>query len=173
MTKIINEQIRSYRVMLIDSNGNNLGEFARDAALELAYKENKDLVQIALGQNDIPITKILNAGKYFYEKEKALKIQKAAQRAKEIDVKEIQLRPVTDIGDLNTKAKRTIEFLNDGDIVKIVMRFKGREQSNKSVGIENMQNFINLIPENLYTVESQYQDSGKQLQVILKGKKNV
>ncbi len=169
MSKIINEDIRSYRVLLIDENGTKLGEFNRNAAIQMAYEKNLDLVQISIGPNEIPVTKMLDAGKYFYEKEKTFKAQRSAQRAKEIQLKEIQLRPVTDTGDLNVKANRTKEFLSVGDLVKIVMRFKGREQSNKAVGFDTMQEFIDLIPNNLYTVEQQLQDSGKQIIVVLKG----
>lgn len=136
-------------------------------ANELAMSYGLDLFCVAPNANP-PVCKILNYGKYKFEKQKQ---QKAARKnQKKTELKQIQLRPVIGDHDLETKAKKAREFLEDGDKVQVCVVFRGRQLSHKEVGIEIMNKFVALL-EDVGTIDKQPYWEGKWYDVILAPKK--
>jgi translation initiation factor IF-3 len=131
----INGYIRVPQVQVIGSNGDNLGTMETYKALALAKSEGLDLIEInpkALP----PIVKIANFGKMQYDAKKKQKEAKKKQKVSE--QKELDFRPVTEIFDLAHKLERAKEFLADGDRVKFVCKFRGREMMHKQVGLDKI-----------------------------------
>ena len=120
----INERIRALEVQVISSEGKNLGTLAVNQAIEIAKQEGLDLIEISPNANP-PVCKIIDIGKYKYDLQK--KANKAKKKQKIVNLKEIKLRPVTEIHDYNFKLKNAQKFLEKGDKVKFKVRFKGRE----------------------------------------------
>lgn len=137
----INEGIRDREVRLIDSDGSQLGVLPTRKALEIAEERKLDLVNVAPNAKP-PVCKILDYGKYKYELAK--KEKEARKKQKVINVKEIRLTPNIEIHDLNVKAKRANEFLDDGDKVKVAVRFRGREMGHTEIGRVVLNDFANL-----------------------------
>lgn len=122
----INDSIRSSQVLLIDSSGENLGVVNTSLALNKAREESLDLVEV--GQKDkTPVCKIMDYGKYKYELSK----KERENKKHKTTTKEIKFRPNTGDNDLTYRAKRAKEFLEDGNKVKLVVRFRGREIEHK------------------------------------------
>ena len=136
----INERIRALEVQVISSDGKNLGTLAIKEAIEIAKKENLDLIEISPNANP-PVCKIIDIGKYKYDLQK--KANKAKKKQKIINLKEIKLRPVTEIHDYNFKIKNAQKFLEKGDKVKFTVRFKGREMQHTDLGNKLMDRIIN------------------------------
>ncbi|HWU69371.1 MAG TPA: translation initiation factor IF-3, partial [Stenotrophobium sp.] len=119
-----NEEITAYQVRVIGSDGSQVGVISTAQAIAKAQEEGLDLVEISPNAEP-PVCKIMDYGKYLYQKDKA---QHAARRKqKQIQVKEIKFRPTTDEGDYKTKLRQLRGFLEDGDKVKITVRYRGRE----------------------------------------------
>lgn len=129
---------------MIDENGAQLGIMKREEAQRIADYRNLDLVQISPGANP-PVCKILNYGKYRFDMLKKEKEVKKAQKV--IEVKEVQLSQTIDVGDLNTKARKAIEFLQDGNKVKISLRMFGRQLAHADISIQVINNFYEKIKE--------------------------
>ena len=136
----INERIRSLEVQVINSEGKNLGTLAIKNAIEIAKQEGLDLIEISPKANP-PVCKIIDVGKYKYDLQK--KANKAKKKQKIISLKEIKLRPVTEIHDYNFKIKNAKKFLEKGDKVKFTVRFRGREMQHTHLGKELMNRIIN------------------------------
>ena len=136
----INEKIRALEVQVISSDGKNLGTLGIKEAIEIAKKEDLDLIEISPKANP-PVCKIIDIGKYKYDLQK--KANKAKKKQKIINLKEIKLRPVTEIHDYNFKIKNAQRFLEKGDKVKFTVKFKGREMQHTNLGNELMQRIIN------------------------------
>ena len=129
----INEQIRAAMVRLIDERGENVGVVPIAQALGRAEQAGLDLVEIApLAQP--PVCKILDFGKYKYEEQK--RKNEARKKQKVIDVKEIKLRPGIDEHDYDVKMRSVARFLEEGDKVKVTMRFRGREMVHQELGAQ-------------------------------------
>ena len=128
----VNEEIGVPRVRLIDARGNMIGVVPRNEALERAAEAGLDLVEIA-GNADPPVCKILDYGKYKYEEQK--KKNEARKKQKVIEVKEIKLRPGIDDHDYDVKMRAMKSFIEEGDKVKITMRFRGRELAHQDLGM--------------------------------------
>lgn len=141
---LVNEQIKNSQLRVINQNGTQIGIISKDEALRLAKSQNLDLIQLPT-KSDIPVCRIMDFGKFKYDLQKKEKEQRRKNRENEIQTKEIRLRPVTDDNDLKIKAKKTLEFLNDGHRVKINMKFRPRELPFKSEGIRIMEVFISLL----------------------------
>ena len=120
----INDRIRSSEVQVISSDGKNLGVLNKEKAIAIAKEEGLDLIEISPNANP-PVCKIIDIGKYKYNLQK--KANKAKRKQKIVNLKEIKLRPVTEIHDYNFKIKNAQRFLEKGDKVKFTVRFKGRE----------------------------------------------
>jgi translation initiation factor IF-3 len=160
----VNERIYARQVRVIDETGAQKGVmFLRDA-LEYARSQDLDLVKIS-DANPHPICRVVNAGKFFYEQQKVQKELAKKQRASASIVKEVQLRPTIDTNDLNIKARKAKEFLEEGDKVKIVMRFRGRENTHKDVGRVTMQQFLEALGE--HKVERAISETGNEISMMV------
>ena len=128
-----NNRINSLEVQVISSEGQNLGILSTKEALHLAEQEGLDLIEIAPNAKP-PVCKIIDMGKYKYDLQK--KANKAKKKQKISELKEIKLRPGTEIHDYNFKIKNAQKFLSKRDKVKFTVRFKGREMQHHHLGME-------------------------------------
>lgn len=132
----INEHVRSDQVRLIDADGEQAGIVTLMEALAQADAAGLDLVEISPTAKP-PVCRIMNYGKFLYQKSKQQ--AEAKKKQKQIQVKEIKYRPNTEIGDYQIKLKKVREFLENGDRVKVSLRFRGREMAHKELGLEMLQ----------------------------------
>ena len=143
-----NNQIRSNKILLIDETGDSLGEFSRQQAMQTASDRFLDLIELTYKQTeDTSICKLGDVNKFIYEKKKKEKEQEKKQRENSIDLKEIYLRASTDKHDIEIKAKKATEFIENGDRVRVVLKMKNRELSHKDVGVTTFNQFISLIDQ--------------------------
>ena len=140
----INDEIRASEVRLINENGEMVGIVSIDEALRLAEEADLDLVNISPNA-DPPVCKILDYGKYRYEQQKKEKTAKKNQHVTEI--KEIRLSASIEDHDVQVKAKTATKFLQDGDKVKVSLRFRGRERDYTQLGFDAMAKFADLVSE--------------------------
>ena len=127
----INEEIIDKEIRLIGNEGEQLGIMSAEEALKIAAEQDLDLVKIAPGSNP-PVCKIMDYGKYRFEQTKKEKDAKKNQRV--IEIKEIRMSPGIGDNDFNTKLKNGQKFLNDGNRVKVSVRFRGREMAHTDIG---------------------------------------
>ena len=158
-----NEKIRALDVQVIDSSGNNLGVLPLKKAIETARSEDLDLIEISPNANP-PVCKIMDIGKYKYDLQKKANLAKKKQRV--VSIKEIKLRPGTEIHDYNFKLKNARKFISKGDKVKFTVKFKGREMQHTELGKELMNKIINETKD-IAKVESQPKFEGKQMVMII------
>ena len=158
-----NERIRSPEVQVISSDGKNLGILNTQEAINIARQEGLDLIEISPNANP-PVCKIIDIGKYKYDLQK--KANKAKKKQKIINLKEIKLRPVTEIHDYNFKIKNAQKFLSKGDKVKFTVQFKGREMQHTNLGHELMKRIINDT-NSIGKIEVQPKFEGKQIIMIV------
>ena len=138
----INEEIRDREVRVISAEGEQLGIMSASAALQLAEEADLDLVKIS--PNAVPpVCKIMNYGKFKFEQAKKEKENRKNQKV--VELKEIYLSMTIDVGDLNVKAKKTIEMLGDGNKVKVSIRMRGRQQAHAAMGIDVMKRFFEML----------------------------
>ena len=158
-----NNRIVSAEVQVISSDGQNLGILNTQEAITIAKNQGLDLIEIAQNAKP-PVCKIMDMGKYKYDAQK--KANKAKKKQKKIEIKEIKLRPVTEIHDYTFKIKNAQKFLTKGDKVKFTIKFKGRELQHSNLGDELMQK-IKTDMEKLGKVELQPKFDGKQMIMII------
>ena len=158
-----NERIRALDVQVIGSDGGNLGAMPLNKAIELAKQEGLDLIEISPNANP-PVCKIMDIGKYKYDQQK--KASKAKKNQKKVELKEIKLRPVTEVHDYTFKIKNAQKFLSKGDKVKFTIRFKGRELQHVNIGNELMEK-IKVDMENIGKIELQPKFDGKQMIMVV------
>ena len=158
-----NERIRSPQVQVISSDGKNLGTLATQEAINIAKQEGLDLIEISPNANP-PVCKIIDIGKYKYDLQK--KANKAKKKQKIINLKEIKLRPVTEIHDYNFKIKNAQKFLEKGDKVKFTVKFRGREMQHTHLGNKLMDRIINDTAK-LGKVEVMPKLEGRQIIMIV------
>ncbi|PQM58314.1 MAG: translation initiation factor IF-3 [Rhodobacteraceae bacterium] len=127
----VNEQVVCREIRLIGAEGENVGLIAPENALNMATEVGLDLVEISPNAEP-PVCKIMDFGKYKYEQQK--KESEARKKQKTIEVKEIKFRPNTDTHDYDVKMRSVTKFLDNGDKVKITMRFRGREMAHQELG---------------------------------------
>ena len=135
----INEQIRAKEVQLIGENGEKLGVIPFNEALDKAIDKNLDLVLVAPNGNP-PVCKIMNYGKYKFEQAKKEKESKKKQKT--LELKEIRVTPNIEEHDFGFKSKNAKKFIEDGNKVKITVRFRGREVNNVKAGEAVLKKFI-------------------------------
>lgn len=116
---------------VIDSEGQQVGILPRDEALALAVEAGLDLVEIQPNV-DPPVCRIMDFGKFRFEQQK--RSHAARKKTKQVEIKEVKLRPTTDSGDYNIKLRNLRRFLADGDKVKVTIRFRGREMAHQELG---------------------------------------
>ncbi|MBE6104195.1 MAG: translation initiation factor IF-3 [Erysipelotrichaceae bacterium] len=136
---LVNESIRFKEVLVIDLNGNSLGILLRREALDRAYDQDKDLVCVA-PQAVPPVCKIMDYGKYRFEQQK--KAKEAKRNQKTTEIKPLRLSPVIDTHDFETKVKQSRKWLEEGNKVRVDMRFRGRMMTRQDVGKKVMESFI-------------------------------
>ena len=163
-----NRQIRAKEVQLIGENGEKLGVNPFEKALEMAEEKNLDLVLVSPNANP-PVCKIMNYGKYKFEQAK--KEKEAKKKQKVLEVKEIRVTPNIEEHDFSFKAKNAKKFLQDGNKVKITVRFRGREVNNAKAGEVVLNKFIEALEE-VSTVEKAPKLEGRNMFTIL-AKKNA
>ena len=134
----INEEITDKEIRLIGNEGEQLGIMSAEEALRIAAERDLDLVKIAPGSNP-PVCKIMDYGKFRFEQTKKEKDAKKNQRV--IEIKEIRMSPGIGDNDFNTKLKNGQKFLNDGNRVKVSVRFRGREMAHTDIGEVLLRNF--------------------------------
>ena len=159
----INGQIRAKEVQLISDNGEKLGIVPLNKALDLAMEKKLDLVLVAPNAQ-VPVCKIMNYGKYKFEQSKKEKEAKKKQKAQE--TKEIRITPNIEEHDFGFKAKNARKFLQDGNKVKITVRFRGREVNNTKMGETVLNQFIANL-EDISVVEKKPKLEGKNMFIIL------
>ena len=134
----INDDIRLKEIRVVGENGEQLGIMSSDAAREIAYEAGLDLVMMA-PQAVPPVCRIMDYGKFRFEREK--KEKEARKRQQTVELKEIQLSCRIDTHDFETKVRHALRFLGEGNKVRVVMRFKGREMSHIALGKEIIEKF--------------------------------
>jgi translation initiation factor IF-3 len=159
----VNEEIRVREVQLIDASGHNHGPTPIQAALEAAQAAGLDLVEIAPNSTP-PVCKLLDYGKYKFQAQK--KAAEARKKQKIVEVKEIKLRPMIDDHDYQVKMRSMERFFEDGDKVKITLRFRGREMAHQELGYK----LLNRVKEDIgkiAKVESEPRFEGRQMVMML------
>ncbi len=159
----INEQIKANKVQVIDEQGEKRGVMGIHDALDLAYEKKLDLVLVAPNA-EIPVCKIMNYGKYKFEQSK--KEKEAKKKQKIFEIKEIRITPNIEQHDFEFKLKNAQKFIEDGNKVKITVRFRGREMNYLKLGEQVLNKFIEELAE-ISTVEKKPLLEGKNMFVIL------
>src|ERR1700742_2534804 len=159
----INEDIKVPRVLLIDQAGEKQGIMPTSAALEAAEEAGLDLVEVS-PTADPPVCKILDYGKYRFQEQK--KKAEARKKQKVVEIKEIKLRPNIDIHDYEVKAKAMTRFFEEGDKVKVTLRFRGREMAHPELGMKLLQQ-VKADFEPVAKVEYEPRMEGRQMIMIL------
>ena len=157
-----NFTITSQEVQVISTDGGNLGILNLNEAVSKAKEEGLDLIEIAPNAKP-PVCKIMDMGKFKYDQQK--KANKAKKKQKKIELKEIKLRPVTEIHDYTFKIKHAQKFLSKGDKVKFTIKFKGRELQHSELGTKLM-NKIKKDMQEIGKVEIEPKFEGKQMIMV-------
>ena len=158
-----NERIKALDVQVIGSEGNNLGVMQLKQAIQMAKDEGLDLIEISPNANP-PVCKIMDMGKYKYDLQK--KANQAKKKQKIVSLKEIKLRPGTEIHDYNFKIKNAKKFISKGDKVKFTVKFKGREMQHTDLGKDLMEKIIEETKD-IAKVESKPKFEGRQMVMII------
>jgi translation initiation factor IF-3 len=155
------------QVRVVGKDGEQVGIVTIEEALDMARQADLDLVEIA-PQAEPPVCRVMDYGKFRFEQNKRL--QSARKKQKQVQVKEIKFRPGTDIGDYQVKLRNLVRFLNDGDRVKVTLRFRGREMAHQELG----RDLLKRVEDDLapYGVVEQFpRMEGRQMVMVLSPKK--
>ncbi len=159
----VNEEIRDREVRVISAEGEQLGIMSASQALTLAEEADLDLVKIS--PNAVPpVCKIMNYGKFKFEQAKKEKENRKNQKV--VEIKEIYLSMTIDIGDLNVKAKKTVEMLGDGNKVKVSIRMRGRQMAHASMGLDVMKRFFDMLGGKA-VMEKEPKTEGRNIMMVL------
>ena len=153
---------------VIRSDGEQAGVMGIAAAIEMAYDEGLDLVEVS-PTADPPVCRIMDFGKHLFELNK--KSQSARRKQKQVHVKEIKFRPGTDEGDYQIKLRKLVQFLENGDKTKVTLRFRGREMAHKELGAKLLARVREDLEE-YGSVEQMPQMEGRQMVMVLAPKKH-
>jgi translation initiation factor IF-3 len=159
----INDQIRAREVRLIDENGQNAGIVSKLDALTRAQDAGLDLVEIS-PDAEPPVCKILDFGKFKFQEQK--KAAEARKNQKIVELKEIKMRPGIDDHDYDVKIRSIRRFFDEGDKVKITLRFRGREMAHSQLGMAVLQR-VKSDTEAIAKVESEPRFEGRQMIMVL------
>jgi translation initiation factor IF-3 len=162
----INEYIRVREVRLVDADGNQKGIVATMQALQMAREAGLDLVEVA-PQAQPPVCKLLDYGKYKFELEK--KNRESRKHQKQIRIKEIRMQPKIDEHDLDFKTRHIREFLDEGNKVKVTVRFRGREMAHTELGKEVLDRILQMLQDS-FIVEKPAQMEGRTMSLLLNPK---
>ena len=158
----INEQISAERLLVIGTDGRQLGVMDLQEALAEANSQGLDLVLLNENGNP-PVSKLMEYGRYLYEGKR--KEQQARKNQKNIQVKEVKFRPSTEEGDYQIKLRNLTRFLSDGNKAKVSIRFRGREIVHKELGLELIER-ITADLEEIASVEQEAKLEGRQMQIL-------
>jgi translation initiation factor IF-3 len=159
----INEEIRNREVMLIDQDGQNRGVTDTRVAIGMAFEAGLDLVEVAANAEP-PVCKIMDYGKFKFNEQK--KAAEARKNQKTVEIKEIKLRPAIDDHDYDVKMKAMRRFFEEGDKVKVTLRFRGREMAHQEIGYR----LLNRVKDDtglIAKVESDAALEGRQMVMVL------
>ncbi|MBU1188505.1 MAG: translation initiation factor IF-3 [Gammaproteobacteria bacterium] len=162
-----NEEIDAPKVRVIDSEGNQAGIMSSREALALAVDAGLDLVEL-VPHAEPPVVRIMDFGKYRFDQAK--KTQASRKKQKQIQVKELKFRPGTDVHDYQVKMRNLVKFIEEGNKVKVTIRFRGREMAHQELGME----VIDRIEADLgdtVVVESRPKMEGRQMSMLLSPKR--
>jgi translation initiation factor IF-3 len=159
----INEAIRVKEVRLIDETGKNVGVVDRIQAQERATAAGLDLVEVS-PDADPPVAKILDFGKYKYQEQK--KAAEARKKQKIVEIKEIKMRPNIDDHDYDVKMRSIRRFFEEGDKVKVTLRFRGREMAHQQIGMDVLRR-VKADTEAIAKVEAEPRFEGRQMVMVL------
>jgi translation initiation factor IF-3 len=159
----VNEQIRVEKVRLIDAEGNQVGVVSTREALAAADEAGLDLVEISPNAEP-PVCKILDYGKYKYEMQK--KAAEARKKQKIVDIKEVKLRPGIEDHDYQVKMRNARRFLEEGDKVKVTLRFRGREMAHQDIGLELLRRMKGELAD-ISKAELEPRLEGRQMMMVL------
>lgn len=159
----VNDEIAVPKVRLIDADGEQVGVVSIEEALQIAEEAGLDLVEVA-GQAQPPVCKVLDYGKMKYESQK--KKSEARKKQKVIEIKEIKMRPMIDQHDYEVKVRNMRRFLEDGDKVKVTIRFRGRELAHQDLGLKLLDRVKEEIDE-LAKVEQDGKMEGRQMVMVI------
>jgi translation initiation factor IF-3 len=159
----INEGIDIPNIQLIDATGNNVGVVATAEALARAVEAGLDLVEIA-PNSEPPVCKILDYGKYKYQAQK--KAAEARKKQRTVEIKEIKMRPNIDIHDYEVKMRSIRRFFEEGDKVKVTLRFRGREMAHMELGTRLLER-VKQDTTTIAKVESEPRLEGRQMVMVL------
>src|SRR6266478_6941805 len=162
----VNEEIAVPSVRLVDEQGRMVGVVTRNEALTMADQAGLDLVEVAPGAEP-PVCKILDYGKYKYEEQK--KKNEARKKQKVIEVKEIKLRPGIDDHDYDVKMRSMVKFIEEGDKVKVTMRFRGRELAHQELGMDVLMRVKDDL-DGIAKVEQTLRMEGRQMTMVVSPK---
>lgn len=164
---LVNERVRFKEVLVIDQNGDQLGVKSSREALDIAYDANLDLVCVAPNAKP-PVCRIMDFGKYRFEQQK--KAREMKKNSKVVTLKETQLSVTIDTHDKNVKLKRTLKWLEEGNKVKVAIRFRGRQLAHVDLGKKVIDDFVEECAE-VGQIEKPAKLEGRTLTAILAPKK--
>jgi len=159
----VNDDIRNAQIQLIDQNGQNHGTVETVVAIKMALEVGMDLVEISPNNNP-PVCKIMDYGKYKYSAQK--KAAEARKKQKVVEIKEIKLRPMIDDHDYDVKMRAMQRFFEDGDKVKITLRYRGREMAHQEIGTKLLDKVKADVAE-FAKVEQDARFEGRQVVMVL------
>jgi translation initiation factor IF-3 len=159
----VNEDITSRTILLIGEDGHKYGEIGRDDALAIAEEKGFDLVEVS-PQAKPPVVKLMDYGKYKYEQQK--KAAEARKHQKVIEIKEIKMRPMIDDHDYDVKMRAMKRFFEEGDKVKVTLRFRGREMAHQHLGMQLLDR-IQKETDAFAKVEAFPRLEGRQMMMVL------
>nr|WP_210204153.1 translation initiation factor IF-3 [Allosediminivita pacifica] len=159
----VNDRIRAPEIRLIGAEGENVGVVSPAKAMELAEQVGLDLVEISPNATP-PVCKIMDFGKFKYEQQK--RESEARKKQKTIEVKEVKFRPNTDTHDYDVKMRNVFKFLENGDKVKVTLRFRGREMAHQDLGRSLLQRISEDVKE-IGKVENMPKMEGRQMVMMI------
>ncbi|WP_368660934.1 translation initiation factor IF-3 [Paracoccus sp. (in: a-proteobacteria)] len=159
----VNERIRVAEIRLIGPEGENVGVVSPARGLEMAIEAGLDLVEISPNATP-PVCKIMDLGKFKYEQQK--REAEARKKQKIIEIKEVKFRPGTDTHDYEVKMRNVMRFLEDGDKVKVTLRFRGREMAHQDLGVDLLNRVKDDVGE-AGKVESMPKLEGRQMVMMI------
>lgn len=159
----INEQINAAEVRVVDADGEMRGVMPVADALKLAEDAGLDLVEVSPNAEP-PVCKVLDYGKYKYEQQK--KASEARKKQKTVDVKEVKIRPGIEEHDYQVKLRNARKFLENGDKVKVTMRFRGREMAHQEIGFDLLKRMVEELSD-VGKVDLQPKMEGRQIIMVM------
>jgi len=161
----VNDRITSSEIRLIGADGENVGVVSPAQAMRMAEEADLDLVEISPNANP-PVCKIMDFGKFKYEQQK--REAEARKKQKIIEVKEVKFRPNTDTHDYDVKMRNVVKFLENGDKVKVTLRFRGREMAHQNLGRELLERIsADVTEKEIGKVENMPKMEGRQMVMMI------